>query len=888
MAKTTTAAIKQALGAYGETLAARHLVGQGMVLLDRNWRCEAGEIDLVLRDGDVLVVCEVKTRSSLRYGTPHEAVDRHQGGPAAAAGQPVGRGPRRCRPRHPHRPGRHRPAAPRRLGPRPRAGDRLMPFATAHTVSLHGAVGHLIDVQTDVSPGQVGVTMVGRPDTSLNEARDRCGWRSSTATSTGRPPGGSRSCCRRPTCSSAAPTSTSPSRSRCWPPRAACRRESLAGTAFIGELTLDGNLRSVTGVLPMVLAAAERGIRRGVRARAAGRRGGDGPRHERDRGALARPGGRRAARRGGPGGATGRTRLRRPAAGLARAGARWRSSTSPTCSGSTDTRYAVEVAAAGGHHLLLSGPKGAGKTSLAERIPGILPDLDPSESLELTALHSLAGTLDPAAGMLTRPPFSAPHHDASKASIVGGGAGMVRPGEVSRAHRGVLFLDEFPLFRSDVIEALRQPLESGDVTIARARRVGDAAGPRHGRARLQPVPVRRLHRRRPAQPVHLPRRCSAATTATRSPARSPTGSTSSATCRRCGSTTRSPTSSRPSRPRPVRRAGRGGPGPAGRAVRRAELAAQRPGARPGAARAVAADQGRSAGGRRPALRRPAQPPRRDPGAPARLDGRRPARPRPAGPRRGRHRAAAADRRPAAARRCWSGSDERARDRLRRPTPTGWPGSRCRRSPSPATRGWPTWSPSSARWRCATSCSPSATSPGCRPTRRPGWPVADPERTLADGDRLGLRFVVPGDAEWPAQLDDLHAVEPLQRPRRRAARALGARPAAPRHAARLRSPSSGRARRRRTAPTSPPRSAPTSPAPAGAWSPARRSASTRPPTAARWRSTARASRCWPAAPTGSTRSRTPGCSSTSPPRARSCPSRRPDGRRPGSGSCPATG
>jgi magnesium chelatase family protein len=135
--------------------------------------------------------------------------------------------------------------------------------------------------------------------------------------------------------------------------------------------------------------------------------------------------------------------------------------------GMGDPRYAVEVAAAGGHHLLLSGPKGSGKTSIAERIPGILPDLTAEESLELTAIHSLAGALEPGDGMLTRPPFSAPHHDASKVSLLGGGSGQVRPGEVSRAHCGVLFLDEFPLFRSDVIEALRQPLESGEVTVAR-------------------------------------------------------------------------------------------------------------------------------------------------------------------------------------------------------------------------------------------------------------------------------------------------------------------------------------------------------------------------------------------------------------------------------------
>jgi len=116
---------------------------------------------------------------------------------------------------------------------------------------------------------------------------------------------------------------------------------------------------------------------------------------------------------------------------------------------------------------MLSGPKGSGKTSIAERVPTVLPPLSPSEALELTAIHSLAGTLDPEHGLLVDPPYSAPHHDASKTALIGGGSGQVRPGEVSRTHGGVLFLDEFPLFRSDVIDALRQPLETGEVTIAR-------------------------------------------------------------------------------------------------------------------------------------------------------------------------------------------------------------------------------------------------------------------------------------------------------------------------------------------------------------------------------------------------------------------------------------
>ncbi len=105
--------------------------------------------------------------------------------------------------------------------------------------------------------------------------------------------------------------------------------------------------------------------------------------------------------------------------------------------GMTDARYALEVAAAGGHHLLLTGPKGAGKTTLAERIPGLLPDLTLEESLELTAIYSLAGLLDPGQSMIRRPPFRAPHHSASRTSLLGGGTGRVRPGELSRAHHGL-------------------------------------------------------------------------------------------------------------------------------------------------------------------------------------------------------------------------------------------------------------------------------------------------------------------------------------------------------------------------------------------------------------------------------------------------------------------
>lgn len=342
-----------------------------------------------------------------------------------------------------------------------------MPFATAHTVSLQGALGHLIDVQSDVSPGQVGTTLVGRPDASLHEARERC--RMAIVNSELTWPATKRitillSPADLPKSGThfdlAIAVSVLAADGR-------LPRSSLARTAFIGELTLDGGLRPVTGVLPMVMAAADRGIRAvfvpepqaaeaamvpdmsviGVRSLA------QVVAVLRDEEVPAAP---------PVVGASGSQLLS------------WRGEDRveqvdmSDLIGMADARYALEVAAAGGHHVMLSGPKGSGKTSIAERLPTLLPDLTAEESLELTALHSLAGALDPGGGMIERPPFLAPHHDASKASIVGGGTGQVRPGAVSLAHAGVLFLDEFPLFRSDVIDALRQPLESGDVVIARA------------------------------------------------------------------------------------------------------------------------------------------------------------------------------------------------------------------------------------------------------------------------------------------------------------------------------------------------------------------------------------------------------------------------------------
>ena len=135
--------------------------------------------------------------------------------------------------------------------------------------------------------------------------------------------------------------------------------------------------------------------------------------------------------------------------------------------GQAEARWAVEVAAAGAHHLLLTGPPGTGKTMLAQRLPGLLPALGEQAALEVTAIHSVAGLLSAECPLITRPSFVAPHHTSSVSALVGGGSGMARPGAVSRAHRGVLFLDECPEFGSRALEALRTPLEDGEVRIAR-------------------------------------------------------------------------------------------------------------------------------------------------------------------------------------------------------------------------------------------------------------------------------------------------------------------------------------------------------------------------------------------------------------------------------------
>ncbi|SCD57629.1 magnesium chelatase family protein [Streptomyces sp. BpilaLS-43] len=348
-----------------------------------------------------------------------------------------------------------------------------MGFARACSVALVGVEGVVVEVQADLEPGVAAFTLVGLPDKSLVESRDRV--RAAVVNSGAEWP-------QKKLTVGLSPASVPKGGSgfdlavACSVLGAAERIDpaAIADVVMIGELGLDGRVRPVRGVLPAVLAAAEAGYRQVVvPEQTAGEAAlvpgvsvlgvrslrqliavlADEPVPDEPAADRSRPDPLQAG-------------LMLPGAGVGTglvAGGGRRTGQPPDLAdvaGQTRARTALEVAAAGGHHLFLSGPPGAGKTMLAERLTGILPPLSRRESLEVTAVHSVAGILPPGEPLVTRAPYCAPHHSATMQSLVGGGNGLPRPGAVSLAHRGILFLDEAPEFSGRALDALRQPLFS--------------------------------------------------------------------------------------------------------------------------------------------------------------------------------------------------------------------------------------------------------------------------------------------------------------------------------------------------------------------------------------------------------------------------------------------
>jgi magnesium chelatase family protein len=330
-------------------------------------------------------------------------------------------------------------------------------LARGHAVTLSGVVGHVVQIEVDVAVGVPAFTLTGLPDTSLSEARDRV---RAAVVNSGEPwPS------RRVT------VNLSPASLRkhgsgfdlalaitCLAAHEQLPAQALDGWVMLGELGLDGGLRPVRGVLPAVMAAVEAGLTK-----------------------VAVPAANAAEAALVPNAqvvsvatlsslldhlraTTELPRVLAPALPEeAAAGPDLRD-----VAGQLVARQAIEIAAAGGHHVFLHGPPGAGKTLLAERLPGLLPSLEPAAQLEVTAVHSVAGELPDGRPLVTSAPFRAPHHTASAAALVGGGSSLARPGAVSLAHRGVLFLDEAPEFGRASLDALRQPLENGVVTLSRS------------------------------------------------------------------------------------------------------------------------------------------------------------------------------------------------------------------------------------------------------------------------------------------------------------------------------------------------------------------------------------------------------------------------------------